>query len=75
MRPCTAPVKLPFFVAEQLGFDQLVGNRTAVDGDKRRVLTRAVIVNRAGNQFLARAGFADDEGGRIGRRNPFDLFV
>ncbi len=51
-------------VAEELGFEQRLGDRAAIDGDKRPRRARAVAVNRAGHQLLARAAFAEDEHGR-----------
>ncbi len=56
-----------FFVAEQLIFDQRVGDGRAVDGDKRRVAARAQVMYRAREELLAGAGFAEQQNGRGGR--------
>jgi hypothetical protein len=45
-----------FFVTEQFAFDQVRGDGRTVDGDKRPLKVRALVVDRAGDQFLARAG-------------------
>ena len=45
-------------VPEQFRFEQAGGNRGAIDFDERAFAPRAQIVDRAGDQFLARAGFA-----------------
>ena len=45
------------FVAEQFAFQHGFGNCRAVDGDERRIGAVAVLVNGAGDEFLARAGF------------------
>jgi hypothetical protein len=50
-------------MAEQLRFDQLARDRRHVDGDERPLAALAVIVQRAGNQLLAGAGFAGDHHG------------
>jgi hypothetical protein len=42
-------------VAEQLGLDQRIGQRGAVDGDERAVGARRRLVQRAGEPFLAGA--------------------
>jgi hypothetical protein len=49
------------FVTEQLGFEQLLGDRRAVQRDEGLVGARAEIVQAAGDQFLAAAGFATDQ--------------
>ncbi len=48
-------------VAEQLGFEQGFGQRSAVDGDERMAVTRTEVVNGAGQQRLARARLAVDQ--------------
>ena len=58
-----------FFVAEQRGFEQAVGNRRAVDGDKGAVFTGRVMMDVTGDDFLADAGFAGQQNGRVGLRN------
>src|SRR6185295_1329084 len=44
--------------AKQLAFHQSFRNRSAIDGDKRRLGTRAQFVDRTRDEFLAGAGFA-----------------
>ena len=51
------------FVAEQFAFQQVLRDGGAVDRDKRRLGAGAVLVDGAGDQFLARPGFAPDEHG------------
>ena len=62
-----------FFVAEQLRFHQFCWNRGAVERNERAVSARAFLVQRAGDQFLAGAGFAADADARLARRNVLDL--
>ena len=49
------------FVAEQFAFEKIFGDGGAIDGDEGRFGARAVLVDRAGNQFLARSRFALNE--------------
>src|SRR4029453_414312 len=60
-------------VAEKLRFDEIRGNRTAVDGDEwtRRPCTRCV--KKAGHDLLARARFADQHARRPRGRDSSDL--
>ncbi len=46
------------FVAEQLRLDQRIGQRRAADLDERLLGAQRVVVDRVGDQLLARAGFA-----------------
>src|SRR3546814_20210702 len=48
------------FMAEQLAFQQLGGNRPAVDRHERLVAARRMLMDRAGHHFLAGARFAQD---------------
>jgi hypothetical protein len=48
------------FVAEQLALDQRGRECGAVDGDQRRVTTRAPRVERPGEELLAAAGLAEE---------------
>ncbi len=50
-----------FLVTEQLGLDQLAGDRRAVHGDQRRLGPRARPVQRLDQHLLADAGFAVDQ--------------
>ena len=49
------------FVAEQFAFQQGFGDGGAVDGDEGRFGAVAVLVDGAGDEFLAGAGLAADE--------------
>ena len=64
-------------VAEELGFDQVARNCRHVDRDERPVAPLAVVVERAGDKFLAGAGFARDHDGQVGlhqaRQHPVDV--
>ena len=53
-------------VAEQLGLEQLLGNRAAVDGDERRLGARAGAVDGARQHFLAGAALAADQHAGVG---------
>jgi hypothetical protein len=61
------------FVAEELGFHQLGGNRGAIQGNERRIVTRTLLVQRAGDQLLARAGFAANAHARLACGHLLDL--
>ena len=52
-------------VAEQLRLQQVLLQRRAVHLDEMRPARERVVVNRAGHQFLARAGLAADQDGRV----------
>ena len=52
-------------MAEQFAFQKLFGNRGAVHGEERLFAAVAVMVNRAGDQFLAGAAFAGDQRGGV----------
>jgi hypothetical protein len=52
-------------MAEQFRFRQAFGQRAAVDGQKRLVATRAMVMQIAGDHLLTGAGFADDQHGRL----------
>ena len=61
-----------FHVAEEFGFKQRFGQRAAVDRNERPVGARAVMMNRARDQFLARARLALHKDVRVRRRDLFD---
>jgi hypothetical protein len=61
-------------VAEKLGFEKLFGDRTAVDCDEHFFSPSAVVVESAGDQFLAGSAFAGDEDGTVGVGNLLDEF-
>ena len=50
-------------MTEQFAFQEIFRDGSAVDCYERRFGARAVLVNRAGDQFLARPGFTPDEDG------------
>ena len=54
------------FVAEQFAFQQLLGDGGAVDREERLLAAVAVMINGAGDQFLAGAALAGDERGGVG---------
>ena len=64
-----------FFVAEQFAFEQRFGNRGAVDADVIRVAPLAQTVQRAGDEFLAGAAFAENQNARVGWRDGLDQFA
>ena len=64
-----------FRVAEQLGFEQRIGQSRTVDCNEGPFAPRAEIMDRAGRQFLSGAGFAGDEDGRVHPRRVGDQFV
>ena len=53
-------------MAEEFGFDQRGGHGGAVDGDEGAVAARRVLVDGLGDEFLARARFAEDQHGGKG---------
>ena len=55
-------------VAEQLGLEDRLGDRGAVDRDERALRARAVVVERAREQLLAGAALAEQQHGRLARR-------
>ena len=66
------PGERPFAMAEQLALDQVLGQCPAVDRHEGHLGPQALVVDRAGDQFLARAGLAEDQHGRVGRRDLGD---
>src|SRR5262245_65293230 len=56
-----------FFMAEELAFEQVLGDGVAVDGDERAVLLRAPAVERLRHHFLAGAAFSENQDWRRGR--------
>ena len=63
------PGEASFAMAEQFAFDQVFRQRTAIDGHHRLGGAMALSVQRAGDQFLAGAGFAEDQHAGIRRRD------
>ncbi len=62
-------------VAEELGLEQSLGKRRAVDLDEGLAGALRVGVDGVGDQLLARPGLAEDERRRGGARDLPDLFV
>src|SRR5690606_22305287 len=58
---------------EQFALNQGFAQGGAIQGTERSVPTRAERMDMSGNQFLAGAGFTDDEDGGIARRDAFDV--
>ncbi len=69
---CTAPCEGALLVAEQLGLDQFVGNRGAVDLHERQFAARAAGVDGTRHQFLADAALPGDQHGGRGRRDALN---
>jgi len=67
--------KGPFFIAEQFAFQQGFGNRHTVYHQERFFYAKAVLINGAGRQFLAGAGFAPDEDSRVRGGHPTDGLI
>jgi len=60
-------------VAEELALEKSRGDRSAVDVDEAPVLPRARLVDRARNEFLSRAGLAEEHNRCVGRCDDLDL--
>src|ERR1700757_4000446 len=60
-------------MAEEFALEQTLGHRTAIQFYEGPPTSRAMLVNRAGDQFFAGAAFAGDQHGGVGWRNQFDL--
>ena len=56
-------------VAKELAFEQVRGQRAAVDRDVRPVGAPTEAMQARGDQLLARAAFALDQNGRVGGRD------
>ena len=56
-------------VTEQLGFEQRVGQRRAVDRHERAVGARTAVVDGTGDQLLPRPALPGDQHGRLGARH------
>ena len=53
------------FVAEQLAFEQRLGDGGAVDRQERSGGPAAEVADRSGHHFLAGAGLAEDQDRRV----------
>ena len=62
-------------VAEELRFDQLLGNRGAINFHERAFAAKARGMQGARNKFLARAAFTIDKDAAVGRRGDGDLLA
>jgi hypothetical protein len=71
---CDCSGKSTPFMAKELTFKQVEGNRRTVQLDQRLAATGTRIVDRVSDEFLASAGLALDEHSRVRRRNPLGLF-
>ena len=61
--------------AEELGFEQRLDHRRAVDGHERSAAPAAQLVNLTRHQLLARAALAFDEHGEIGGGDALDALA
>lgn len=52
-------------VAEELGFDEAVRNRRAIDRNERPVSSQTLVMKRAREKLFSGAGFADDQNGDV----------
>src|SRR4051812_1764282 len=59
-----------FRVAEQLGVEEVLGERRAIDDDERPALAKRGIVNGPGNELFARSRLTVDEDRGIGWADP-----
>ena len=64
----------PLLVAEQFAFHKTGGQRRTVDLDQGFVFPRAIGVNSASNQFLARAGLTRDEDSGVRDGHAANIF-
>ena len=62
-------------VTEELGLDELLGNRGAVDPDERLARPIREVMQPAGNQLFAGARLTEDQDRGVGRRHPRDLLA
>ena len=53
------------FVPEELALHQRAGNGRAIHGDEWRLASRALLMQGAGNEFLARARFTMNQDGSV----------
>ena len=60
-------------VAEQLVFEQRVGQRRAIDGDEREPALGTEVMERTGRELLSGSGFTRDEDRGLGFGKPAEL--
>ena len=70
---CARPVKDPFSCPKSSDSISSRGHRGAIQRDERPVAPRAAFVQRARDQFLAGAGFAENTDARLAGRHAIDL--
>src|SRR5262249_3038388 len=66
------PRKRSAFMTEDFAFDQSLGNRGGIDGDKWLLLTIARGVYRAGDKLLSGAALANDHDRHVATGDAFD---
>ena len=62
-------------MAEQLGFEERIGDAGAIDGDERRAAASAQTVDQTRDNFLPDTAFARDQDFRPGTRGRFDVLA
>jgi len=67
--------KCALLIAEQLAFQEGLGEGAAVDGDELEVLPRARLVDRPGDHLLAGAALAGEQDRAVGGRDDPDGLV
>ena len=73
--PASHAGRRPLFDAKQLGLDQRLDERGAIDGDERTLPAAAELVNLARDQLLAGPALAFDQYREIRGRDPLDTFA
>ena len=69
---CRRPSKGALRMAKQLGLDEILGDRSAVDHHVRASCARTRFVHCFTREFLAGAGLAQNEHRRVGRGDLFE---
>ena len=62
-------------MTEQLGFQERLGQRRAVDRDELRTTARAALVNQAGDDLFASSALPGDEHLGVAPRRVIDLLL
>src|SRR6476469_9207594 len=65
----------PFFMAEQLAFNERLRQRRAIDGNEWTLMACAVVMERPRDKLLAGSTFSGDQDGRARVCNLGDLRV
>src|ERR1043165_4268851 len=63
------------FVSKKLAFEKCLGKRGTTNGDKRFSRAITVLIDRARNQLLARAGFSPNENSHWSGSNPPNFLI